>query len=70
MVTAACCAKMADPIQMLFGIWTLVGPWKHALDRGGHRRHLANTVKPSVCGGDAACCQITLTACLFCVCIS
>ena len=28
-----------------------------------HWRHLANTTEPSVCGGDAACCQITLTTC-------
>jgi len=27
-----------------------------------HWRHLANTTEPSVCGGDAALCQITLTA--------
>jgi len=26
-------------------------------------RHLANTTEPSVCGGDAALCQITLTSC-------
>jgi len=26
-----------------------------------HWRHLANTTEPSVCGGDAALCQITLT---------
>jgi len=26
-------------------------------------RHLANTIKPSVCGSDAALCQITLTTC-------
>ena len=24
-------------------------------------RHLANTLEPSMCGGDAACCKITLT---------
>jgi len=28
------CAKMAEPIKMLFGfqLWTLVGPRKHVLD--------------------------------------
>jgi len=26
-------------------------------------RHLTNTIKPSVCSGDAALCQITLTSC-------
>ena len=32
---------------------------------GVHCRHLANTTEPSMCGGDAALCQITLTTC-FC----
>jgi len=32
---------------------------------GVHWRHLANTTERSVCGGDAALCQITLTTCLF-----
>jgi len=31
---------------------------------GAHWRHLANTIEPSVCGGDAALCQITLTTLL------
>jgi len=30
---------------------------------GAHWRHLANTTEPSMCGGDAALCQITLTTC-------
>jgi len=34
----------------------------------GHRRNLANTIEPSVCGGDAALCQITLTSCYYCCC--
>jgi len=25
-------AKMAEPIEMLFGLWTLVGPGNHVLD--------------------------------------
>ena len=29
-----------------------------------HWRRLANTTEPSVCGGDAALCQITLSTCL------
>jgi len=33
---------------------------------GAHWRHLANTTEPSVCGGDAALCQITLTTCYYC----
>jgi len=32
-------------------------------DRGACWRHLANTIEPSVCGGDSALCQITLTTC-------
>ena len=28
---------------------------------GAHWRHLATTTEPSMCGGDAALCQITLT---------
>jgi len=28
---------------------------------GAHRRHLANTIEWSMCGSDAACCQLTLT---------
>jgi len=31
---------------------------------GARWRHLANTTEPSMCGGDAALCQITLTTCL------
>jgi len=30
---------------------------------GAYWRHLANTTEPSMCGGDAALCQITLTTC-------
>jgi len=30
---------------------------------GAHWRHLKNTTEPSMCGGDAALCQITLTIC-------
>jgi len=30
---------------------------------GGHWHHLPNTIEPSVCGGDVALCQITLTTC-------
>jgi len=35
--------------------------WRQRALMGG--RHLANTTEPSVCGGDAALCQITLTTC-------
>jgi len=70
-----CCRKTVEPIKMLFGMWTWVGPRKHVLDGGTHWRHLANTIEPSLCSGDAALCQIckiTLTDCLNnkCVCFS
>ena len=32
---------------------------------GAHWRHLTNTTEPSMCDGDAACCQITLTTCFW-----
>ena len=32
---------------------------------GAHWRHLKNTTEPSICGGDAAFCQITLTTCYY-----
>jgi len=35
------------------------------LDEGAFCRHLANTTEPSVCGGDAALCQIALTTCYY-----
>jgi len=30
--TAVSCAKMAEPIEMLFGLWTRVGPRKYVVD--------------------------------------
>jgi len=35
------------------------------LDGDAHWRHLSNTFEPSVCGGNTASCQITLTTCSF-----
>jgi len=32
---------------------------------GAHWRHLKNTTELSMCGGDAALCQITLTTCYY-----
>jgi len=40
---------MAEPIEMPFGLWTQVGPRKHALHGGAHWRHLANTAELSIC---------------------
>jgi len=45
--------KKAERIEMSFGMWIRVGPSQHVLDES-HWRNLANTTKPSICGGDAA----------------
>ena len=69
-------AKIAKPIDLLSRLWTRVGRRKHKFHRirkvapmcshgMAHLRHLANTIEPSVCGGDAALCKITLTTCVF-----
>jgi len=58
-------AKMAEPIEMPFGLWTRVAPRNHVLDGDAHWRHLANTTEPSTCVADAALCQSTLTTCCF-----
>ena len=55
-----------------------MGPKDHVLDGGSDppmergkflrqngRPMLANTTEPSVCGGDAVLCQITLTTCFY-----
>jgi len=47
-------AKTAKPIEMPFGLWTLVGPRKHVLDGGAHWRNLTNTTEPFMRGSDAA----------------
>jgi len=56
-------AKTAATIEMPFRLWSRVGQNNHVLDGGAHWRHQENTIEPSVCGGDAALCQITLTTC-------
>jgi len=38
---------MDEPIEM-----------KHVLDAGARWRHMTNTIEPSMCGGDAALCQL------------
>jgi len=61
-VTVVSPVQTAEPIEMPFGIWT--GWAQEACIRwSAHRRHLANTTEPSMCGADAVCCQITLTTC-------
>ena len=55
-VTLVSPAKRLNRLRCCLGCWLgWVGHW------GAHWRHLANTAEPSMCGGDAACCQITLT---------
>jgi len=74
--TAVRYAKLAEPIEVPFELWTRVGPRKHKFNRirqvapmcthgKAHLRHLANTTEPSVCCDDAALSQIALTACYY-----
>jgi len=64
---------MAIPIDLPFGLWTRVGQMKHKFNhirqvapmcpRGRSQWcHLANMTR-TVCGSDAALCQITLATC-------
>ena len=72
--TAVSCAKMAELIDLPFGLCTQVGERKHKFNRifqvvsmcphaRAHWRHLVNTIDPSVCGNNAALCQITFSTC-------
>jgi len=65
---------MAELIDLPFGLWTRVSRRKHKFYRirqvapmcsygRAHWRHLANTIEPSVCSGNVALRQITLTTC-------
>jgi len=56
-------AKTAVPIKMQFGTLSRTDPGNHVWNGCGHWRHLANTTEPSICGSDAALCQITLATC-------
>ena len=67
--------KTAEPIDLPFELLTRVGRRKHKFNRicqvaltcphgRAHWRHLANTIEPSICGGDVVFCQFTLTTCL------
>jgi len=69
-------AKTAEPIDFLFGLWTWLDQRKHGFnhirqmapvcpDERSHWCHLVNMIKPSISGGDAALCQITLTTCYY-----
>jgi len=59
------CAKMAEQNEMLFGLWTRVGPRKLGLGEGTDWRHLLNSIAPRMCGATVAFCQITLTTCYY-----
>jgi len=70
--SAVICVKTAEPIETPFGLWTRVSRRKHKFNRirqvapmCPHWRHLANTIEPSISGGDAALCQIILIICFF-----
>ena len=56
-------AKTDGAIEMSFGIWTPECRRNHELDVGAYWHHLANAAEPSMCAGNAALCEITLTAC-------
>jgi len=62
-LSAVSCAKTAEPIDLPFGLWTPLGRRMHKFNRirlvapmcpygRTHYRHLANTIEPSVCGGN------------------
>jgi len=70
--SAVSCAKMAEPIDLPFRLWTQVGLGKHKFNpvrqvapRCPHGmaqwRNLENPILPSVGGADTALCQITVT---------
>jgi len=60
-VTVLSPSKTVELIEMPFGIWRQVGPRKHALTVGAHYSQLAITTELSMCGVNAAYCEITLT---------
>jgi len=68
--------KTAELIDLPFGLWVRVVRRRQKFSRfrqlapivyygTAHWRHLANTIEPSVCCGDAALCQIILTTCYY-----
>jgi len=52
--TAMSCAKIAEPIEFPFGLWTSMGPRKYVLHASANWRCLGDTIEPSVCNSDAA----------------
>jgi len=60
--------KISVMFAKYFEYYTIIlrGPFFRGQDvdhRGAHWRNLANTTEPSMCDGDTALCQITLTTC-------
>jgi len=51
-LSAVSCAKVAEPIEMQFGMRSPVGPRKHVLNGGTHRHNVANMTQPSMCSCD------------------
>jgi len=73
-ITLVSPAETAEPIEMPFGLW--IG-WAEEAQFQSYSpcsanapswRRLANTIEPSVCGGDSALCQITLSTCYYSCC--
>jgi len=65
-VSAVNCARTAEPIDLPLGLWTRVGRREHKFIVYARWRQCAlNATEPFMCGGDAACCQITLTTCYY-----
>jgi len=61
-VTVVSPAKTAERIKIPFGMWTRVGPRNYnALDGVYILCNLVNATEPSLYGGDAAFCEMTLT---------
>jgi len=53
--------KMAELIEIVVlgcGVWTQVDARKHVSDGGAHWSNLANTTELSICGSNAALCEI------------
>ena len=76
-LSAVNCAETAEPIDLAFGLWRVgrrkhkFNRFRQVAPICSHGSmgsicplmggHIVNTIEPSVCGSDAALCQITLT---------
>jgi len=52
-----CCEKMAEPIELPFGMMSRVGSRIHVPDASAHWRHLVNATEPSVCSDEVVICM-------------